>query len=132
MRRNHLHPEPRQRDVQGICVIGAVTNEPLRQVVYEAGIEGRCDERTLVRRSRGGTRGVRKTQTVCHCRHCHELRTFAPLGRSHAAAPFFATTKVPSIKHSLRSSLPRTLRSWASASKSRSNVPARVQRWKRR
>ena len=61
--------------------------------------------RDLVRRSRGGTSGERKTKTVCHC---HELRTFAPLGRSHTSAPFFATMNVPSMKHSERSSLPRS------------------------
>jgi hypothetical protein len=82
-----------------------------------------------MRRSRGGTQGERKTKTVCHC---HELRTFAPLGRSHTSAPFFATTKVPSMKHSDRSSLPRSFRSRANASRVRSNVPSCTQRWNRR
>jgi hypothetical protein len=82
-----------------------------------------------VRRSRGGTRGERKTKTVCHG---HELRTFAPLSFPHASAPFLATTKVPSIKHSDRSSLPRPLRSRANASRIRSYVPSWTQRWNRR
>ena len=32
----------------------------------------------------------------------HELRTFAPLGLSYFCASFFATTNVPSMKHSSR------------------------------
>jgi hypothetical protein len=82
-----------------------------------------------VRRSRGGADGERKTKAVCHC---HELRTFAPLGRSHTPAPFFATMNVPSIKHSVRSRPPRSLRSDAKASRMRSSVRSRTQRWKRR
>ena len=127
--RDHLDAKRGQCHVEAVRVVGPISDEPLGHLVYEAGVEGRSDEGNLVRRSRGGTSGERKTSTVCHC---HELRTFAPLGRSHACAPFFATTKVPSIKHSLRSNLPRSLRSCARASKTRSYVPSRTQRWNRR
>jgi len=54
-----------------------------------------------------------------NARNNHELRTFAPLGLSHCEAPFFATTKVPSIKHSERLILHRSSGSHASAPKSR-------------
>ncbi len=71
----------------------------------------------------------RNTSAVCHC---HELRTFAPLGLAHSSAPFFADTKVASTKHSLKSSLPRHRRSSANASSSRRSTPARTHSWKRR
>ena len=66
---------------------------------------------------------------VCHS---HDLRTFAPLGLSHAEPPFFATTKVPSIKHSDRSSLPRFRRSSANASNTALSVPEPTHSWNRR
>jgi hypothetical protein len=85
MRRNHLDTEFSQRLVQRVGVVGAIADEPFRQAGYEAGVEGGGDKRNLMRRSRGGTDGERKTKTVCHG---HELRTFAPLALSHTSAPF--------------------------------------------
>jgi hypothetical protein len=82
-----------------------------------------------MRRSTGHVDGDRKTSAVCHC---HELRTLAPLGRTHAEPPFFATTKVPSMKHSLRSSLPRSRRSSANTCRIRANTPVRDHCWCRR
>jgi hypothetical protein len=129
VRRDHLDAQRHERLVEWVGVVGTIADEPLGQVGYEAGIEGGGDEGDFVRRSRGSTRGERKTSAVCHC---HELRTFAPLGRSHTPAPFFATMNVPSMKHSERSSWPRSFRSRASASSTCSSVPSRTQRWKRR
>jgi hypothetical protein len=80
-------------------------------------------------RSRCNVYGDRKTMAVCHR---HELRTFAPLGRSHCEAPFFATTKVPSMKHSDRSSLPRLRKSSANTSNTVLNVPDATHCWNRR
>src|SRR5690349_19584315 len=97
---DHLHPELGQCPIESIGIIGAISNESPGHLVYKAGVEGGRDEGDLVRRSRGGTDGERKTSAVCHRPSGHELRTFAPLGRSHTSAPFFATTKVPSMKHS--------------------------------
>ena len=100
--------------------------------------------RARVRRSAGSARSTRvtscgrstccaygdwKTMTVCHC---HELRTFAPLGFSHLFAPFLAPTKVPSTKHSLTSIPPRSCKSVARAARTRSKVPSRTHCWKRR
>jgi hypothetical protein len=73
--------------------------------------------------------GDRKTMAVCHS---HDLRTFAPLGLSHAEPPFFATTKVPSMKHSDRSSLPRLRKSSAKVSSTDFNVPDSTHSWNRR
>jgi hypothetical protein len=82
-----------------------------------------------MRRSRRCVDGDRNTSAVCHC---HELRTLAPLGFSHCAAPFLAPTKVPSIKHCVRSSLPRLRKSSASASRTCLNTPPSTQYWNRR
>ena len=67
-----------------IGVVGAVTNEALGHLRYETGVEGGGGESHLMRHRCGGISGERKAKTVCHC---HELRTFALLGRSHSAAP---------------------------------------------
>jgi len=82
-----------------------------------------------MRRSRRCVNGERKTSAVCNC---HELRTFAPLGLSHSEPPFLATTNIPSIKHSLRSSSPRSRRSSASASRTARKTPSRTHCWNRR
>jgi hypothetical protein len=82
-----------------------------------------------MRRSRRCVDGDRNTIAICHC---HEFRTFAPLGLSHCAAPFLAPTKVPSIKHCAKSSLPRFRKSSASASSICFSVPPSTQYWNRR
>ena len=73
--------------------------------------------------------GDRKTRAVCHC---HDLCTFAPLGFSHPLAPFFAMTKVPSMKHSVKSRSPRSCISCTNVRRITSNVPERTHSWKRR
>jgi hypothetical protein len=82
-----------------------------------------------MRRSTFQVNGDRKTRAVCHC---HDLRTFAPLGLSHCPSPFLADTNVPSMKHSDRSSWPRSFKSSASAVRILSNTPSRCHSWKRR
>ncbi len=84
MRGNHLDAEFYEGFIEGVGIIRPVADESLGQCIYEAGVEGGGDEGNFVRRSRGGTDGERKTSAVCHC---HELRTFAPLGFSHTPAP---------------------------------------------
>jgi hypothetical protein len=79
-----------------------------------------------MRRSTLCVNGERKTIAVCHC---HELRTLAPLGLSDSCAPFLATTKVPSIKHSDKSRPPRTRRSSARVSSTRLSRPSLTHCW---
>jgi hypothetical protein len=79
-----------------------------------------------MRASKPRVDGDRKTRAVCHC---HELRTFAPLGLSHTSAPFFATTNVPSIKHSSKSSSPLVRRSSARASSTFFRTPPLTHCW---
>jgi hypothetical protein len=93
MGRNQLNAQIQQRRIQGIGIVGAVADESLGQLVYEPRGEGGGDEGHRVRRSRGGTRGERKTSTVCQSRHCHALRTCAPLGFSHTPAPSYIMRK---------------------------------------
>jgi hypothetical protein len=79
-----------------------------------------------MRRSRRRVDGEWKTSIVCH--H-HELRAFAPLSLTNCVPPFFATTKVPSIKHSDKSISPRSCRSRAKASSTTLRVPSRDHCW---
>src|SRR5678815_3170217 len=100
--------------IERIAVVGKIPNKSSGSSQGEGLIEGSLDKGDFMWRSRSRVHGEWKT---CSVRNNHELRTFAPLGLSHAAAPFFATTKVPSIKHSERLILPRSSKSRASASK---------------
>ena len=70
-----------------------------------------------------------KTGAICHC---HELCTFAPLGFSHPSAPFLTMTKLPSMKHSVRSKPPRSFTSLTKARKISSKTPFATHSWKRR
>ena len=85
--------------IERIAVVGKIPNKSSGSSQGEGLIEGSLDKGDFMWRSRSRVHGEWKT---CSVRNNHELRTFAPLGLSHAAAPFFATTKVPSIKHSER------------------------------
>ena len=115
--------------IQWVTVVGPISNQSLRLILDEAFFESIPDKGDFMRRSRRSVQGDRKTRAICHC---HELRTLAPLGLSDTEAPFFATTKVASIKHSLRSNLPRSRRSVASASRILRNTPERTHSWNRR
>jgi hypothetical protein len=115
--------------IQRITVIGPISDQSLRQSVDKAFFESIADKGDFMRRSRRSVQGDRKTRAICHC---HELRTLAPLGLSDSEAPFFATTKVASIKHSLRSNLPRSRKSVASASRILRNTPECTHSWNRR
>jgi hypothetical protein len=115
--------------IERITVVGTIPDKSLGSSHRESLSEGSFDKGDLMWRSRSRVHGEWKTRSVCNN---HELRTLAPLGLSHCAAPFFATTKVPSIKHSERSILPRCSKSRARASKIACSTPWRIQRLKRR
>jgi len=120
---------PAQPLVQRIAVIGAVADQPLRVLSGKAFLERAFDQSDFMRRSTFRGYGDRKTRAICHC---HELCTLAPLGLSHPSAPFFAMTKVPSMKHSVKSSLPRSLTSLTNARRIFSNTPEFRHAWNRR
>jgi hypothetical protein len=73
--------------------------------------------------------GDRKTIAVCHR---HDLGRFAASSFPNKRAPFFAPAWLPSMKASVRSTLPRSSRSRARAARIRSNTPSRSHFWNRR
>ena len=129
VRRDQLDTSRSHAAIQRIAVIRSVADQPLRQWGHKPGRQCHFDQRDFMRRSTANGYGERKTSAVCHC---HDLRTFAPLGLSHPCAPFLAMTNVPSMKHSLRSSPPRSRRSVARTIRICSNIPERTHSWNRR
>lgn len=129
VRSDHLDPLLGQSFIQRVAVIGFIPDQPFRPCGGKGRSESLLDKGDFMRRSRCRVDGDRKTRAVGHR---HELRTLAPLGLSHPEPPFFAITKVPSRKHSERSSWPRWRRSSAKASSTRRKVPSRTHRWNRR
>ena len=129
MRCDHLNSLDRQFFIEFIAIVGTITNQSFRFISEKPFIESVLDKGDFMRVSRRCVHGDRKTSAICHC---HELRTFAPLGFSHTRAPFLATTKVASIKHSDNLNSPRSSRSLASVSSNCRNVPERTHSWKRR
>ncbi len=115
--------------VQRITVIGSISNQSFGTLLDKAAGERSFDQSDFMRRSTFNGYGDRKTSAICHC---HELATFAPLGLSHPSTPFLAMTKVPSMKHSVKSSLPRSLTSLTSTRRIFSNTPACTHSWYRR
>ncbi len=129
VRRNQLNSKFFQLLVQRVGIIRFVTDHLFRSLIGEALADRSFDKFDLVWRSRSRVNGERKTKAVCHC---HELRTFAPLGFSDCKAPFLAEAKVPSMKVSDKSSLPRVRKSSAKVSNTRLNRPSLTHSWKRR
>jgi len=118
-----------QAAIQGIAILGRLPDQA-RGVGYgDDGIERRLDERDFMRRSTADGYAERKTSAVCNG---HDLGPFAPLGFPDEGAPFLAPAKVPSMKHSERSSWPRASRSRARAVSTFSMVPLSTQYWNRR
>jgi hypothetical protein len=121
MRRNQLDALGRECVIERITVVGTIPDKSLGSSHGVGCSEGSLDKGDFMWASSSRVHGEWKTMSVCHN---HELRTFAPLGLTHLGAPFFATTKVPSMKHSARSMCPRSSKSRASASKSLHMAPA--------
>src|SRR5271169_158805 len=83
--RDQLDPALPQLIIQGIAVIGAIADHPLRWGGGEALLEGGCDEPSLMRRSACNPHGDRKTMAV---RNCHDLGPFAAACWTNSTAPF--------------------------------------------
>ena len=118
-----------QSFIQWIAVIGSVTNQSFRFFFGKSVVQGLFHQLHFMRRSTANGYGDRKTSAICHC---HELCTFAPLGFSHPSAPFLAITKLPSMKHSVRSRPPRSLTSFTNARNTSSKTPFSTHSWNRR
>lgn len=95
-RSNQLDASPLKFFAKCIRIIGFISNQVLR---FFAQLSERfINQRYLMWGGRGNRHSQRKTPAV---RHHHELRALAPLGFTNRWAPFFADTKLPSIKHSI-------------------------------
>jgi hypothetical protein len=129
MRSDHLNPLGLEGLIQGIGVVGFVTDETDRLPFYKSVSESGFHKGRFVGGSARHATGDRKTRAVCHC---HELRAFAPLGFSDAEPPFLAATKVPSMKHSERFNPPRSFKSSARVRRTAFRVPDRTHCWNRR
>lgn len=115
--------------IERITVVGTIPDKSLRQSQGDSLIDDSFDKGDFMWASRSRVHGEWKARSV---RNCHELCTFAPLGLSHFAPPFFATMNEPSMKHSDRSISPLISRSCASASSNRRKVPSLTHWLKRR
>lgn len=129
MRRNHLDALHGKRLIERIAVIGKIPDKSFGSSHGDSCIDGSLDKGDFMRASRIRVHGEWKTRSVCND---HELRALAPLGLSHFGSPFFATTKVPSIKHSDKSMCPTSSKWRASVSRICRITPALTQRLKRR
>jgi hypothetical protein len=118
-----------QAVIQLVTVIRLVTDELGRQFFQKTGVQGRVNEGYFMWAGAGCVNGERKTASVCKA---HNFGSFAPFGLAHTIAPFFAGAKLPSIKPSLRSMLPRSRKSRANAVSILAKTPDFDHSWKRR
>jgi len=131
MGRNHLDAAfVGQTRVEGIAIIGLVTNQTLRTPIWETDIKSRIAQSHFMWASAGCANGRKKTASVCKA---HDSGAFAPFGFAHTIAPFFAEAEMPSMKPSLKSMPPRSRRSSAKAvrilAKTPDSVHSRKRRW---
>src|SRR6267154_2945570 len=115
--------------IESVTVVGLVPDQAFWDLSHDARIQRRGDQFHFSRRSAFCPQGERKTMAVCNA---HDLGALAPLGFSNLSPPFLAGTKVPSTKHSLRSSPPASLSCCASFTSNSSITPERTQFWNRR
>jgi len=90
---------------QRIAVVSFVGNQAQGLLRDQALLECGFDQSYFGGRSSGGSNGERKTMSISNC---HDFDTLSPLGFADCSAPFLAAVKLPSIKHSDRSSPPRS------------------------
>jgi hypothetical protein len=129
VRSNHLYALLLECFVKRIGVVRLVSDEPFGTMRHKPCLDSVMHKGDFMRRSTRNVYGEWKTSSVCN--H-HDLCTLAPLGLSDAVAPFFATTKVPSMKHSDKSMSARSSKSRAKACSIASSTPERTHAWKRR
>lgn len=129
VRRDQLDAALGQLRVERVGVVSLIAYQAFGLFGDKTLNESLCDKGDFMRRSRRRVDGEWKTSIVCH--H-HEFRAFAPLSLTDRVPPFFAVTNVPSMKHSERSTSPRSRRSSANASKTLRSVPSRDHCWRRR
>src|SRR4030095_3491487 len=102
-----------------VTVVGLIADQPLRHLRNKALLQRLVNQLYFTRASTLCSYGDWTTSAVCSG---HDLGSLATFRFSHAEPPFFAGAKLPSMNHSLRSSPPRSFRSWATASSTCSNT----------
>ena len=126
VRRNHLDATCGKFRVKWVGVVSLVADQACGPFGDKTLKQSLADKGDFMRRSRRRVDGEWKTSIVCH--H-HEFRAFAPFSLTNCAPPFLAVTNVPSIKHSPKSTSPRSRRSSAKASSTRRSVPSLDHCW---
>jgi hypothetical protein len=129
VRGNHFNAALMQEAlIKAIAVIGLIANNVLRSISRKAAVDGCLSQGYLMGRSALNVSGDRNTSSVCDG---HDLGAFAALCRADSKTPFFAGTKVPSIKASRISIPPRADKSSASSIAMRRNTPEWTHCWNR-
>ena len=126
VRRDQLDVPARQLGVKRVGVLSLIPDQSLGLFGDKTLKESFADKGDFMRASRRRVDGELKTSIVCH--H-YELRALAPLSLTDCAPPFLAVTNVPSMKHSGRSTSPRSRRSSARALRRRRTVPSLDHCW---
>ena len=129
MRGNHFNTTILQKPlIKSITVIGLIANNAIRSILRKAAVDGRLNQLYLMGRSALNVSGDRKTGSVCDG---DDLGAFAALCLADSKTPFFAGTKVPSMKASQISISPRLDRSLASYWAMHLKTPNRIHSWNR-
>jgi len=130
MRRNQFNVSVfRKLLVKFVAVIRLIADKPIRGILGKTTIYCRLNQLHFMGRSAFNMSGDRKTSSVCDG---HDLGAFAALCLADSKTPFFAGTKVPSMKASRISIPPRSDRSSASSWTMRLKTADLAHCWKRR
>ena len=125
---DHAYPTLPHFCIQFITVICFITYQSSWTSFEKSAINCFLNQFRFVRRSAVDMYGERKTIAVCNC---HDLGPFSSLSFANEKPPFLAPAKVPSMKHSDRSILPRDRKSSARLHKILSITPASPHSWNR-
>jgi hypothetical protein len=129
MRRNQFNVSVfRKLLVKFVAVIRLIADKPIRGILGKTTIYRRLNQLHFMGRSAFNMSGDRKTSSVCDG---HDLGAFAALCLADSKTPFFAGTKVPSIKASRISMPPLSYRSCASSWAMSLKVPCLTHCWNR-
>ena len=129
MRSNHFNASFVQKPlIKAIAVICLIANNTIRGILGKTTVDGLLHQLYFMKRSAFNVSGDRKTSSVCDG---HDLGAFAALCLADSKTPFFAGTKVPSMKASRMSIPPRSYRSCASSWAMCLKTPDWTHCWKR-
>ena len=129
MRRNHFNAAFLLKLlIEFVAVVSLVANKLVRGIARKTAVYRFSDQFHLVGRSAFNVSGDRKTRSVCDG---HDLGALAALCLADSKTPFFAGTKLPSMKASRMSILPRSFRSSTNSWAMRLKMPCLTHCWNR-